>query len=297
MIELFRKCEVSPQEGLKLTTLNVELSHCTGVGTTRRGELKLGDEGYALDMHYNLYKKSLKGFEGQRQNLLNLMKYYGAERFVSTALFHATSNVVYVNKNGLRILGPGKGKRACLMQNYDPFDRELQLHADGIICEPGCGIVPVTYSADCVTGVMCAPNGAYGVFHAMAKKLMDYDDNVITSMIFAFNKLYGFFSEELELAFYPSVHREVYEVDEAFAEKFGSKYVIKRSDGEKPCLDIEEMAVDIALRRGVLKIFTTGRTTATQEFESMRGAEKAILATGLMGSGNAQNFVFALPTE
>lgn len=281
---------------LQLTTLEAEMSHCIAVGTTRRGVLALEGGLYSLDMHYNLYKQSVAEFEEQRRNLINLMNCYGVKSFVSTALFHGTTNVAYANQNGIRILSAGKGKTAHLASNYDRFDRAKQLAADGIIVEPGSGIVPVTYSADCVTGVFCAPNGAYGVFHSMARLLANEDENIIAAMIKAFERLYAVEAKNLELVLYPSASLSVYEVDEEFADAFEPRYVA-REHGKKPRLDLQQIAIDIARGHGVMNVAWSTQTTAWGGLESYRGAENSFLANGDVGKVNAQNIVFAVPRK
>lgn len=282
---------------LKLTALTLPMSSCLAVGTTRKGRLMTSEGDFELDIHYNLYKESVDGFAGQRQNLLNLMSAYDVECFVSTALFHGTSDVVYANKNGLRILGAGTGKTAYKKVNYNRFSRENQLHADGIICEPGSGIVPVAYSADCVTGVMSAPNGAYGVFHSMARKLCDEDDNIILSMVRAFGNLWGVEPEDIQIAFYPSVSPSVYEVDQEFADAFPARYVMYEP-GKKPRLMLEDLAISLARRYGVTQIAVSDHATAWGGLESLRGTEHSLLASGTqVGNSNGQNIVFAVPQD
>lgn len=281
---------------LQLTMLEAEMSYCLAVGTTRCGILALEGGLYNLDMHYNLYKQSVAQFEEQRRNLINLMNCYGAKSFVSTALFHGTTDVVYANKNGVRILGAGKGKTAYLASNYDRFDRTKQLKADGIIVEPGSGIIPVTYSADCVTGAFCAPNGAYGVFHSMARLLADEDNNIIATMIAKFEQLFAVKPSDLELVLYPSASLSVYEVDVEFADAFEPKYVA-REHGKKPRLDLQQIAIDIAHSHGVMNVAWSTQTTAWGGLESFRGAENSVMANGEVGKANAQNIVFVVPRE
>lgn len=283
---------------LELTALTLTMGSCVAVGTTRKGQLITADAGgFELDIHYNLYKKSVDGFAKQLQNLLNLMSAYKVDDFVSTALFHGTSDVVYANKNGLRILGAGTGKTAYKKANYNCYSRESQLHADGIICEPHSGIVPVTYSADCVTGVMSAPNGAYGVFHSMAKKLSNEDDNIILSMVRAFGNLWDIKPEDIQIAFYPSASPSIYEVDQEFADAFPVRYVIHEPD-KKPRLMLEDLAISLARRYGVTQIAVSNHSTAWGGLESLRGTEHSLLASGTqVGNSNGQNIVFAVPLD
>lgn len=281
--------------------LECGMQSCLAVGTTRLGEVDFGnyDSGFDaldVDMHYNLYKLSCANYKEQLKNTKLFMQIfaYDDEQLVSTALFYGTTDVVYASKNGLRILGPGEGKRALLMDKYRPFDRAQQLHADGIICEPGCNLVPVTYSADCVTGVISAPNGAYGVFHSMAKKLADRKDNIIQKMVSYFYNLFGVQAEDLQLAIFPSASPEVYEVDEDFASQFEERFVIREGD-KKPRLKLEDMAISIATQLGIFQIAVTGETTAWIGLESLRGCEHSEMADGKVGNANAQNLVFAFP--
>lgn len=280
---------------LQLMVLEAQMESCLAVGSTRKAILSTDFGPFDLDIHYNLYKESVERHEEQRRNLTNLMACYGVRDFVSTALFYGTTDVAYASKNGIRILGAGRGKTAYLKPNYDRFLRSGQLHADGIICEPGSGIVPVTYSADCVTGVFSAPNGAYGVFHSMAKMLAHRDDNIILSMVRAFERLWRINPEELELAIFPSVSPAVYEVDKEFAELFSELY-ITHEQGKKPRLHLEQMAVDLASFYGVGRIAVSGYTTAWTGLESLRGAEHSIMANGEVGNANGQNIVFAVPS-
>ena len=280
---------------LKLTTLTLSMSSCVAVGTTRKGQLMTDAGPFELDVHYNLYKESVAGFAGQRQNLLNLMSAYHVDDFVSTALFYGTTDVAYASKNGIRILSAGTGKVAYKKTNYNRFSREGQLHADGIICEPGSGIVPVSYSADCVTGVMSAPNGAYGVFHAMARKLCNDKDNIILSMIRAFSRLWRIQPEEIQIAFYPSVSPTIYEVDQEFADAFSPRYIISES-GKKPHLMLEDLAISLARKYGVSQIAISEHSTMWSGLESLRGTEHSLLASGTqVGNSNGQNIVFAIP--
>jgi len=295
--ESIRKAHVYPNldSTLQVETMLAEFyPFCRAIGTTRVATLTALSRKYTLDMHYNLYKESVPNFEDQRQNLLNLMAVCGARDFVSTALFHGTSDVVYANKNGLRILGPGSGKRAYKMPNYDRFDRAMQLPADGIICEPDSGIVPVTYSADCVTGVFAAPNGAYGVFHSMSKKLNDASNNIILSMVSYFYRLWTIQPEDLKLALFPSACPKVYEVDEDFAAQFDKRFVL-REYGKKPRLDLEAMAIDLAQKYGVNDISISEHSTAWGGLESLRGTEHSLMANGAVGNSNGQNIVFVVP--
>ena len=285
---------------LQLTTLTSAMKTCVAVGTTRRGVLDTEVGNFRLDMHYNLYKESVPNFREQRNNLLHLLKGYnvGVGDIVSTALFHGTTDVAYVGQNGVRILGAGRsagnGKRAYLWHHYKPLLRASQLAADGIICEPDCGKVPITYSADCVTGVISAPNGAYGVFHSMAKKLANPKDNIIQKMIQAFYELWCIQPEDLEIAFYPSASPSVYEVDEDFAKMFDEKY-ITREYVKKPHLDLESLAIDLAFGYGVRDIATSDHSTAWGDMESLRGSEHSIMANYEVGNSNGQNIVFAIP--
>lgn len=279
---------------LQLIVLEAQLGSCLAVGTTRKAILSTNFSSFDLDVHYNLYKESVENFKEQRRNLVNLMSCYGITDFVSTALFYGTSDVAYASKNGIRILGAGRGKTAYLKSNYDRYWRAGQLQADGIICEPGSGIVPVTYSADCVTGVFSAPNGAYGVFHTMAKKLANRDDNIILSMVRAFERLWNVKPADLELAIYPSASPKVYEVDKEFAEPFSQLY-ITHVQGGKPRLHLEQIAIDLARFYGVRQIAVSGYTTAWSGLESLRGTEHSIMANGEVGNANGQNIVFAVP--
>ena len=292
---------LSDTHSISATTLTCEMTSCLAVGTTRLGEIMFGDgrsplDAIHADIHYNLYKTSCERYEEQLEHTAMLLSALADEdsKIVSTALFHGTTDVVYANENGLRILGPGEGKRAILMKDYHPFERAQQLHADGIICEPGSGVIPVTYSADCVTGVISAPNGAYGVLHSMAKRLADPSDNIIQKMASYFSRLYGIEPEELQLAIFPSASPEVYEVDEDFANMFSERFVI-REEGKKPRLKLEEAAVSIATGVGIGKIAVTGKTTAWIGLESLRGCEHSEMADGKVGNANAQNLVFAFP--
>lgn len=286
---------------ISVKALECEMQSCLAVGTTRLGEVDFGGHDSIfdvldVDMHYNLYKLSCANYEEQLNNTKLFMEIFAEDdaQLVSTALFYGTTNVVHASKNGLRILGPGEGKRALLMGKYRPFDRVQQLHADGIICEPDCGLVPVTYSADCVTGVISAPNGAYGTFHSMAKKLADRKDNIIQKMVSEFYNLFGVQAEDLQLAIFPSASPEVYEVDEDFASQFEERFVIREGD-KKPRLKLEDMAISIATQLGITQIAVTGKTTAWIGLESLRGCEHSEMADGKVGNANAQNLVFAFP--
>ena len=282
------------RDSLKITTMECFLPNasCLAVGSTRLAQIEIDSMRFGVDMHYNLYKQSCKRFNDQLQNTVNLLRYFGASSFISTALFHGTTDVVLANRDGMFILGSGEH---IMMDEYDRFNRSMQLHADGIICEPNSGLVPVTYSADCVTGAIAAPNGAYGVFHSMAKKLVS-DDNIITKMVGHFTKLYGIKPEELQLAIFPSADVEVYEVDEDFAALFEEKFIDRNFPG-KPHIDLEIIAIRRARDAGIAQVTTTNRTTAWIGLESLRGAEKSRMEDLNVGNANGQNIMFVVPPK